>query len=248
MTREPWHHAPIRPAAMPLAGRSGGAGKICLAAAPLAPRSGPIRDFRRARELARSSLVRFLLSRGAPGTLRGSQEVKVFHDLHGKPRLSGPHPPYPAVSFSYGMNCLWGAVGEPGEHLGLDVTEAGEFSKGYPYHRIAAGEEWEYIKDRLGRDKSEAAALLWAAKEAAVKALGCGYRGFGPLQVKLALKAEKAGVIFFCANIDRATEAEFHGLAGASVAVAVWRHKSAWLALGRTSKKSNHHSLNIHEA
>jgi phosphopantetheinyl transferase len=177
-----------------------------------------------------------------------SQEVKVFHNQYGKPQLLGPHPPYPAVSFSYGANRLWGALGKPGASLGFDVAEAGEFPPGYPYHRLAAPEEWAQVTDHLGQDKSEAAAMLWAAKEAAVKALGCGYRGFSPLQVKLALRAEKARVIFFCASIDRTAKAKFHGLSGSTVAIVVWRWQKAWLALGRSSKEPLAQCLNIHEA
>jgi phosphopantetheinyl transferase len=247
----PGDHALIRPVAMPLAGQMDSFGQVCLAAAPLGSRQVTKRDFRRVRELARSSLVRFLLSRGAPGTSRVflSQEVKVSHDPHGKPHLLGPHPPYPAVSFSYGMNCLWGAMGKPGEHLGLDVAEAGEFPPGYPYHRLAAAAEWAAIKDHLGQNKSEAAALLWAAKEAAVKAWGCGYRGLSPFQIKLAFQAEKAGAIFYCARLEPAAEAKFWGLAAVTVAVDVWRRETGWLALGRSSQELHtNHCLNTYEA
>lgn len=220
-------------------------GHVRIAAVPLTWFTSSNRDFRQAREGARSTLVRFLLSRWPAGTYRGylSQEINVFHDPYGKPLLLGPQPPYPAVSFSYGINCLWGAMGKPGDHLGLDVAEAGEFPAGYPYHRLAAAEEWAAIKDFLGRDKSESAALLWAAKEAAVKALGCGYRGLSPLQVKLALKAGQAGGCFYCVRLDQAAEKKLPSLTAVTVRVAVWRWQCAWLALGRPSQESRQPQL-----
>lgn len=228
------------PEIVDLPGQAGAAGQACLAAVPLARLDTSNRDFRQIRERARARLAMLLLSRWKPepGGEFWGRDVQIAHDDYGKPHLVGSHPPYPAVSFSYGSSSLWGALGKPGLHLGLDAAEAAEFPEGYPYHRLAAAGEWAEIRERLALDGREAAALGWAAKEATVKALGCGYRGIGPRQVILAYQGRWAGAVLFQARVEAEPKPGFPGLPGATAAVIVHRRQRTWLALGLTFRSA----------
>jgi phosphopantetheinyl transferase len=107
----------------------------------------------------------------------------------GQPRLLVRGVSGPSLSFSWGGNRLWAALGDQRWGLGIDVAGAGEFSGEYPYPRVFHPAEFWQVSRITGGEAAEAAALLWAVKEAAVKALGCGFYFFGPR----ALRVEPAG-------------------------------------------------------
>lgn len=86
----------------------------------------------------------------------------------------------PGVSFSHAGDWLWGALCAEGE-VGLDVALTRDFLPPYPYSRVFRPEEWHWSMNRLKGRSPWAAALLWAAKEAAAKALGVGFYRWPPI-------------------------------------------------------------------
>jgi phosphopantetheinyl transferase len=103
----------------------------------------------------------------------------------GQPRLLVDGRPGPPISFSWCAGRLFAVLGTPDNRIGLDAASPEEFTGAYPYERVFNPAEWQAALPLTGGDREEAAALLWSAKEAVVKALGCGYHYFGPRQVRL---------------------------------------------------------------
>lgn len=122
-------------------------------------------------------------SPGGPG-LQPCQVVPAADNL-GKPYLRGAPPPAPAISFSQGGGRLWAALGGAASGLGLDAASSREFAGGYPCRRVFHDQELEHSQKYTGGDGPEAAALLWSAKEAAVKSLGCAFHFFGPRHLRV---------------------------------------------------------------
>jgi phosphopantetheinyl transferase len=100
----------------------------------------------------------------------------------GQPLLFlGPRPG-PPISFSHAGDSLWGALAAAG-HVGIDAALETEFAPPYPFHRAFCRSEWEWALSCCQGREPAAAALLWAAKEAAVKARGTGFHTIDPLAV-----------------------------------------------------------------
>ncbi len=101
----------------------------------------------------------------------------------GQPRLMLGGQPGPAVSFSQAAGCLWAAL-TPACQVGLDVALPSEFEEGYPWARAFRSAEFDWARPLCLGETALAAALLWALKEAAVKALGVGFNFLDPLEVE----------------------------------------------------------------
>jgi hypothetical protein len=101
----------------------------------------------------------------------------------GQPRLFLGGQPGPAVSFSQAAGCLWAALAPVGQ-VGVDAALPSEFEPGYPLARAFRPVELDWARPLCDGDTASAAALLWALKEAAVKALGVGFHRLDPLAVE----------------------------------------------------------------
>jgi phosphopantetheinyl transferase len=114
----------------------------------------------------------------APGTV--SLELTAL----GQPRLVLGGQPGPAVSFSQAAGRVWAALTSTGQ-VGVDAAMPAEFEAGYPLARAFRAAELDWARPLTGEDTPGAAALLWALKEAAVKALGVGFHFLDPLAVEV---------------------------------------------------------------
>jgi phosphopantetheinyl transferase len=94
----------------------------------------------------------------------------------------------PSLSFSEAGGLLWGALAGRGQ-VGVDAAREEDFAPPYPYSRALGREEWDWAWRHCQGRAAAAAALLWAAKEAAVKALGTGFHTLDPLDIEVALSA-----------------------------------------------------------
>jgi phosphopantetheinyl transferase len=130
-------------------------------------------------------LVRRLLT-SLPGQQPGDAFEAVSLELAalGQPRLRLKGRPGPAVSFSQAAGRVWAALTRTGQ-VGVDVALPGEFEPGYPFARAFRPEELGWARPLCGNDTARGAALLWAMKEAAVKALGVGFHLLDPLAVEV---------------------------------------------------------------
>jgi hypothetical protein len=137
---------------------------------------------------AKERLVRRLLA-SLPGQDTGftSQPERWPVSLEltalGQPRLRLKGQPGPAVSFSQAAGCLWAAL-TPAGQVGVDVALPSEFEEDYPMARAFREAELDWARPLCGGAIAGAAALLWALKEAAVKALGVGFHVLDPLAVE----------------------------------------------------------------
>ena len=113
------------------------------------------------------------------------QDLALDTTSLGQPHLLVDGSPGPAISFSWCAGRLFAALGTPDTLIGLDAASPEEFTGPYPCERVFNPAEWQAAIPLTGGNREETAALLWSAKEAVVKALGCGFRFFGPRRLRL---------------------------------------------------------------
>ena len=116
--------------------------------------------------------------------------IQVVRDPLGKPHLLLGEYRGPAISFSEGGRTVWAAISGDESDIGIDVAGAGEFRGDYPLHRVFNAEELQHVMKLAGWDVARASALLWSIKEAAVKALGCGFHLVEPRDISVRPAAE----------------------------------------------------------
>jgi phosphopantetheinyl transferase len=103
--------------------------------------------------------------------------------------------------------------------VGIDAARPEEFQGSYPFARAFRPGEFSLALGICRSGQEHAAALLWSLKEAAVKALGCGFHTLDPL----ALEA-RSPTAWDGGHLWRVRSEE-------SLAVWVTRRKEAWLAV-----------------
>ena len=108
----------------------------------------------------------------------------------------------PSLSFSHGKGRLWAAMSGRG-NVGIDVADPEEFAGAYPFHRAFSAGELECAEALCTNERARGAALMWAAKEASVKATGAGFNLFDPLEVRLGTPLVREQWILFDVLVDR---------------------------------------------
>lgn len=108
----------------------------------------------------------------------------------------------PSLSFSHGEGRLWAAMSRSGS-VGIDVAYPEEFAGIYPFARAFRPEEMDYARALCHNDTARGAALIWAAKEASVKATGAGFNLFDPLDVQVGNPLFREQGIVFEVLVDR---------------------------------------------
>jgi phosphopantetheinyl transferase len=88
-------------------------------------------------------------------------------------------------------------------NVGIDVADPEEFAGAYPFHRAFSVGELECAEALCPNDAALGAALMWAAKEASVKATGAGFNLFDPLEVRLGIPLVREQWILFDVLVDR---------------------------------------------
>jgi 4'-phosphopantetheinyl transferase superfamily len=132
---------------------------------------------------AKERLVRRLLA-SLPGQETGgaSRPLTLETTVLGQPLLLFQGQPGPSISFSRAAGRLWAAM-TPAGQVGLDLALPSEFEESYPWARAFGPAELAWARPLNRGNAARAAALLWALKEAAVKALGVGFHLVDPLAV-----------------------------------------------------------------
>lgn len=158
-------------------------------------------------------------------------KIEVMSDSLGKPHLLIDGSDGPAVSFSYERDTMWVAVGREGSSVGIDAAESASFRGNYPFHRAFHEGELE-----LGGEKNEVAALIWSAKEAVVKALGCGFHLVDPLHLRVEpCSGEHGKPLLKVHLVDRSRE-RLRVQAENPVPVSVFRYSSMWVSVASVSR------------
>jgi phosphopantetheinyl transferase len=129
--------------------------------------------------------------------------IQVVRDPLDKPYLLLGEYRGPAISFSEGGGAVWAALCGDESDIGIDVAAADEFQGDYPVHRVFNAEEFQEAVRLAGGDVQKASALLWSIKEAAVKALGCGFHLVEPRDICVHPAAEGDGEYTFPVCLSR---------------------------------------------
>jgi phosphopantetheinyl transferase (holo-ACP synthase) len=109
--------------------------------------------------------------------------IRVIRGPLGRPQLLLGDHMGPAISFCKSGKTRWAALCGDGHDIGIDVAQSQEFQGKYPFYRVFHPGELGHALKPAEDDLKKAAALLWSVKEAAAKALGCGFHLVDPLQV-----------------------------------------------------------------
>lgn len=171
---------------------------------------------------------------------RDNCRLSLLYDKMGKPHLHGQDSSVSCISFSYGGNRFWAALGGCFTHIGLDVADPLDFRGDYPFSRVFLDMDWTMIPSRLGLQcqTADAAAFVWCIKEAAVKAIGCGFHWFGPWEMAIEHKSDigredRFEVVFHPPRKDLE-----RALRHVRVVAAVWPMGRCWLALALCDRRS----------
>ena len=163
--------------------------------------------------------------------------IQLVRGLLGRPHLLLGESPGPAVSFSEGGGKLWAALCGDGSDIGIDVAGTDEFQGEYPLHRVFQPAELEHALRLAGGDLAAAAALLWSIKEAAVKALGCGFHLVEPRQITVYPAAEGAargdGGHTFAVGLSGKARERFPLAASQSLWVRSFPQRQMWLSIAQ---------------
>lgn len=104
-----------------------------------------------------------------------AHEPTITYDSLGKPHLLVKGRPCASISFTGNKKEQWVAIGPLGLSLGVDIAGPDEFGPDYPLGRVFSPDELILLGKVSTLSRSWAAALIWSAKEALVKAVGCGF-------------------------------------------------------------------------
>jgi phosphopantetheinyl transferase len=161
----------------------------------------------------------------------GEPNMEIVSDSLGKPHLLIDGSEGPAVSFAYEGDTMWVALGREGSSVGIDAAEASSFRGNYPFHRAFHEAELE-----LGGEKDEVAALIWSAKEAVVKALGCGFHLVDPLHLRVEpCSGDHQEYLLKVHLIERSRETP-RVQAENPVPVSIFRYASMWISVASVSR------------
>lgn len=173
--------------------------------------------------ILRADLLGRILERSALCGRQGMRSIRVEYGRLGRPFIRASGPAEIGVSFSHLSGRLWAAVSDV-NGVGIDASHPGEFTGGYPLARIAESAELA-VATRLTGTSASAAALLWAVKEAAVKASGQGFHRVDFRDVTCGMPVVRETGFFFPARAGRraAVWADRQGAAWVAVAAAASR-------------------------
>lgn len=114
-----------------------------------------------------------------------SDEIRLTADSMGGPILLVGKRRGPAVSFSHLGLKTWAALAVGDCAVGIDAACGSEFTGRYPFRRAFHDAELDAVSEEAAVEVADAAAAVWSVKEAAVKALGCGFWKVDPLDVQV---------------------------------------------------------------
>jgi len=163
--------------------------------------------------------------------IAGVPNMEIVSDSLGKPHLLIDGSDGPAVSFAYEGDTMWVAVGREGSSVGIDAAESASFRGNYPFHRAFHEGELE-----LGGEKDEVAALIWSAKEAVVKALGCGFHLVDPLHLRVEPCYGDHGKSLLKVRLIDKSQERLRVQAENPVPVSVFRYRSMWVSVASVSR------------
>jgi 4'-phosphopantetheinyl transferase superfamily len=174
---------------------------------------------------------------------RAAAPIQVVSGLLGRPHLVVGGYPGPAISFSECGGKVWAALSGDGSDIGIDAAGPDEFQGEYPFHRVFHPEELHHALTLAGGEMEAASALLWSAKEAVVKALGCAFHLMDPRHINvypLAAKMDDGGFSFPVGLSGKAL-ARFPVATGPSLSVRSLPQGKTWLSIALWNRRPADH-------
>jgi phosphopantetheinyl transferase len=176
-----------------------------------------------------STVREYSAYRIAPAS-NNSSSVTVDKNRLGRPVLALDGMPGPSISFSYHNRKVWGAMCEAPHQCGIDVASASEFDEKFPLQKVFLPKEITEAIQFAGSVES-ATALLWSAKEAVVKAAGCGFHLVDPIEVCLEFIHNCNGVLNMKAHIRASSSPAKSPLVTGLFKVGCFRHEEKWISI-----------------
>ncbi|MFC1834216.1 4'-phosphopantetheinyl transferase family protein [Thermodesulfobacteriota bacterium] len=127
------------------------------------------------------------IAKGQPHgqALQNGTRIDIVSGRLGRPLLYVNGQKGPDVSFTHLNGSTWAALCPENACVGIDAACMSEFEDDYPYGRAFHKREMEAFRYCTQGKTGEAAAMIWSAKEAVVKALGCGFHLLDPLDLEI---------------------------------------------------------------
>jgi len=184
------------------------------------------------------SPVKDLWSSGESCNLSFQGAFRITNDPMGRPLLiCGPLCGL-SISFSHLLRSTWGALSGGGYGLGLDAATPMDFGEGYPYSKVFHQDEFDLFC-RQFETREKGAAALWAAKEAVVKALGCGFRLISPLDLEVTSRTGSVPDHRFVARIANLAIQKIPGISVEAVPLHIVEEEGIYLAVSVLGVKRN---------
>lgn len=169
---------------------------------------------------------------------RDSSEAWTDHsfvlrrDRLGKPRLVMDQREDLSISFTRIPGRSWSALCQ-GSQVGIDAAEFREFEVAYPLHRAFHDDDCLHSTAAATGNLQEAAALIWSAKEAAVKAIGIGFHLIDPLEVRVRTVLLNGHRSSLEVRLERRFEERFADGVSA-ISVRAFRYRDGWISVALT--------------
>lgn len=173
----------------------------------------------------------------------GGRQLRISRDRLGKPYLYltsvfGTRKYILSPSFSSFGNILWAALGSADCGIGIDAAGPDEFEATYPFSRAFGTEELQAAVKRNGGDLPAAAADLWSMKEAAVKALGCGFHLIDPRDVTVSPADRGTAPDGYFVHISAGAGERLGSSGSLKIPVVLIRHDSVSVSVAQTTALS----------
>ncbi len=180
------------------------------------------------KKATRLRLLRALLRNQDP------ESYDLVHDRLGRPLLLRNGIIGAGISFSYCNGTTWVALAIDRSNIGIDAEQANGFGPDYPFHRVfdmdGSGEFMNLMKEYDDRD--QCAALLWSAKEAFVKALGCGFHFFSPREVDVSPLRLAPSRALLRAGLSDKGQGRLDPCVPSQMRIDSFRKYGAWISIG----------------
>ena len=106
---------------------------------------------------------------------QAKQQLKLALTMQWRKRIKPSFPAPLHFAFSHVPDKTWAISTTREWSIGIDAACNGEFSQPYPLHKVFHPQELSRMEP----------AQIWSAKEAVAKAMGCGFNGVNPLDIRL---------------------------------------------------------------
>jgi hypothetical protein len=158
-------------------------------------------------------------------------DLQIVNGDQGEPLLLIGGRRGPSVSFSHLAGKTWGALSGEKASVGIDAACADEFRPPYPFLRAFATEEFAACLAITRASDEETAALLWSVKEAAAKAIGCGFRFVDPLNLVVSVPGHRDAETTFEVNLVGRPLKRLPWMAAQTVSVRSLNIGGVWLSV-----------------